>query len=179
LHLTRVKRQDFNEQSPTTVLPYNDYHGAIIAANSQLYFYPAIIKASNLDDSRNLPRHISEHLRYVDVKAVCMFNNHSLVTVQKASLGMAGRVELHYRLVEYPMQFGEVHVIGVPNEISKLGSMHFDSHTRVTAVQVGEKIIVVVFSGSGQIEMITFVPAADSNWPASPGNERIADIRKI
>ncbi|KAK3377588.1 hypothetical protein B0H63DRAFT_477458 [Podospora didyma] len=146
-------RCEVHDKTPTTVVPYNDYLGCIISANGRMY-YPAVIRASSLTDTSTLPRHHSEAVLQADVKAACMYNNHSLITVQKINLG-ARRMEWHYRLVEYPLRFGEVHLLGDPIEIAKLDRIP-DNASEVRAVQYDGDIFIFVVHADGHFEWITF-----------------------
>jgi hypothetical protein len=84
-----------------------------------------------------------------------MFNNHSLITVQKNTFG-SGKLEWHYRLMEHPLDFtGDVHKLGEPVEICKL-SASIDASTEVRTRQYGEDIFVMVFTVGGQIEWLRF-----------------------
>jgi hypothetical protein len=145
--------KDINEKIPTRLFPYNSYQGCVIAANNRLY-YPAVIKASTLHDKVYLPRHTSEAIENATVKAACMFNNHSLVTVQRTNFSF-DNIERHYRLVEYPLRFGAVHQLGDPVLLCKLSVSPADGD-EVRAVPHGEDILVFVVHVDGRYEVVRF-----------------------
>jgi len=145
--------KDINEKI-TRLFPYNSYQGCVIAANNRLY-YPAVIKASTLNEDKvYLSRHTSEAIENATVKAACMYNNHSLVTVQRTNFSI-DNMQRHYRLVEYPLRFGAVHQLGDPVLICKLSISPADGD-EVRVVPHGEDILVFVVHVDGRYEVVRF-----------------------
>ncbi|KAI1075592.1 kinase-like protein [Whalleya microplaca] len=143
------KYDTFEDLHTTRLVPFNTSFGCIVASSDHLYF-PAIIQGSVFDQKRALQRHISKELQESNVKSVCMFNNHSLVTVQKAGIW-------HCQLYEYPLDFSMRHSLGhgVPLCQTKL-KPHKSSVMRIITHQ--NIIYACICHTSGKVEFIPFYP---------------------
>lgn len=135
-----------------------------------------MIKASTLDDRHYLPRHVSKMMEEADVKAVSMYNNHSLITVQRSK----GRFKFHHRLlVEYPLKFhGEVHLIGEPIEICQLKLSARDD-SQVRAVQQGNDVSIFVVHINGKLEVIRFKASDDTSLSPRSGHGLVPGLHIV
>jgi len=80
-----------------------------------------------------------------------MYNNHSLLAVQKG-----GFARLHDRLVEYPLSFeGTYHHFGEPVELCKLET-RVESTSQIKAVRIGGDVCIFIFNLDWKYEIVQF-----------------------
>jgi hypothetical protein len=80
-----------------------------------------------------------------------MYNNHSLLAVQKG-----GGFRFHDRLVEYPLSFeGTYHQFSEPVELCKLET-RVESTSQIKAVRIDGDVCIFIFSLDWKYEIVQF-----------------------
>jgi len=120
-------------------------------------FFPAIVRGSLFNDRRDLPRYTSDQLKVATVRAACMYNDHSLISLQRNRF-RSGNGQRHYRVEEYPLQFGaSVHRIGDRKELCQL-SLKPKPGSCMSAFRYGDEVLILVVHINGKVESIKFTP---------------------
>jgi hypothetical protein len=126
------------------VIPYNTYPGCIIRT-PQKRFFPARVRSSPRQTSN--PQARDHEVKIFDAGAVCMFRDHSMITVEKKLLK------------EYNIEYEGNHLLKNPGkEICKLKSSPNES-SRLLVVKQSENIIAIVCNLNWIVEFVKFVPA--------------------
>jgi hypothetical protein len=130
------------------VIPYNSFQGCIIKA-SQKRFFPAQIRGSQRGGSDALPR---REIMLSDVLIACIFQDHSLITIEK------GLPYQPSRLKEYAINYESTYAldkIGIGICVLKTGRK---KTSRMRIVRSGENLILVICNLNGMVEIIKLVP---------------------
>jgi hypothetical protein len=97
------------------------------------------------------PRRHSEAIRKSYLKASNMYNNHSLIAIQKASV-----FQHRHRLVKHLLHLDETgHYFGDPIELAKVET-RVGGTSEIKAVQAGGNIFFFIINLDGRYEMIRF-----------------------
>jgi len=153
------------EDKDTRLFPYNDWRGCIIAASGFLFF-PGIIEgvanagAQGQTPERNKqPRHISAELRASPPRAARMFNDHSLIAVQKGTRHALIPLPRPNRLVEYALKLDK----GGPHLESGKEMIELKERagegSAVQVVRALETVLVLVCHVNGKVELVQFPPS--------------------
>ncbi|KUJ15960.1 kinase-like protein [Mollisia scopiformis] len=134
----------------TTVIPYNSYQGCIIEKPDKTLF-PAQIRSTLRENKNPFPRN---EVKLSNLQAACIFNDHSLITVEKG--------KMHRRLREYKISYSSTHVLETPGvEICGNLKSSTDSASRMLAVKDGENIVIIICNKNATVEFVKVVqPAA-------------------
>lgn len=113
-----------------------------------MWYFPAQIPESG---STRISRKFSEQLRNVEVMAACVFNDYSLVTVQRGR-----NVFADTKLVEYALPDGD----GERDRLDE-GTVHcrlrvVTKSPQVRVIPYGGNVLVLVCHLNGQIECVRF-----------------------
>ncbi|KAL7627288.1 hypothetical protein AAE478_001477 [Parahypoxylon ruwenzoriense] len=147
-------KYDTSEDSDTTLLiPLNTLHGCIVASSNYLYF-PAIVRSSISGQEQLLERPTSKELQDARVKAVCMFNNCSLVTIQKS---LRGLFQWRYQLFEYPVHFDNRLGLG-PGILLCQTRLAVSKSSIIRVFEHNQVIYACIFHIDGKVEFIPFRP---------------------
>ncbi|KAK5658054.1 hypothetical protein OQA88_2610 [Cercophora sp. LCS_1] len=140
----------FNSSFNNRLIPYNSYNGCIIAEYDQ-YYYPVVISAGSTSSSARKSKNCSEAIRRSVLKTSSMYNNHSLIAVQRSSAFIT-----RDRLVEYPLMFeGTSHQFGEPVELARIGT-RVESSSQIKVIRAGGDVCVFIFGLGGRYEMVRF-----------------------
>ncbi|KAI0009696.1 kinase-like protein [Xylariaceae sp. FL0662B] len=159
----------------TRLIPFNTSFGCIVASSNHLYF-PAIVTGLSLEQKRPLQRYISKEIQDSNVKAACMFNDNSLVTVQKARVGWIFR---DFRLYEYPLGFGVRHSLG--HGVSLCG-MELSSHksSAIRVIRHNQILYACSCHVDGKVEFIPFYSNESTNsFVSRPARGLFTLIKRI
>ncbi|KAK3363173.1 hypothetical protein B0T25DRAFT_32262 [Lasiosphaeria hispida] len=149
----------FNGNFNTRLIPFNTHNGCIVAVGNQ-YYYPAVTSTGPENDTTRQPQNYSKAIRKSYLEASTMYNNHSLLAIQRAST-----FHRRYRLVEHPLHFGETcRHFRDPIELAKVETK-VDGNSEIKAIQAGGgDICIFIFNLDGRYEMIRFArPAPEAN----------------
>ncbi|KAF2097251.1 kinase-like protein [Rhizodiscina lignyota] len=131
------------------IFPYNTQLGAIIEAPSDRFFPSRLrLKEERQAASKTITR----------VLTACMFNDHSLITLELDSVGR------HPKLKEYNITYGTSHGIGkTAMSAEVLHSLKTrpkqNSPVAMTVTEVNDIISLVTCTDKGEIEMVEFGPS--------------------
>jgi hypothetical protein len=131
------------------VFPYNTYQGCIIKTPNKRFF-PVQISSSLRRTSEPLPG--NHEAINTNVKAVCIFRDHFMITVEKKAFH-------HPCLREYKIEHQSNQLLmnhGV--EICKLRTGQ-DESPRFLVVKHHESIIAIVCNLNAKVEFVEIVPA--------------------
>lgn len=110
--------------------------------------FPAQIRATLRENKDPFPR--NNEITLSDIQAACVFNDHSLVTVEK---GM-----VHRYLKEYKINYQGTHFLTKPAvKICRLKSSTDDS-SQLLVVKNGEKVVIITCNKDATVEFVKVVP---------------------
>ena|SRR5438034_1061600 len=132
-------------------MPYNSFHGCIIAAPDK-HFFPAQIRSSRRGTINNLlPRH---SITLPDYVTSCIFRNHSLITIERNWWHRRRRLkeyQINYSSSHHTLERSGTEICALETEINE--------SSRLRVVQTDENdIVAVVCNANGVIEIVKLVP---------------------
>jgi hypothetical protein len=145
----------------TRVIPYNTYPGCIVAT-PDIGFFPAQVRSPRSGNSEPQPRR-----HKVNPKAVCVFRDHSIITVE-------GR-----RLKEYKIEYERNHsTTSTGTEICRLATGP-DNQSQLLAIKRSDNTIVVIVCNLNMtVEIVKIVPALQGDEEA-PGPKHTSTLDTV
>lgn len=129
------------------VIPYNTYHGCIVERPDKRLF-PAQIRSTLRENRDPFPR--NNEITLSHLQSACMFNDNSLVTVEKS---------FHRYLREYKINYSGTHILAQPGtEICRLKSST-DHASRILAVKQDDNVIIIACNRNATVEFVKVMPA--------------------